>query len=89
MRDDFNALYDKINNKDFDGNLSKIDFTQLTVGSLIISSQLNDRINSLKKALAGYQTEIIPQLQEIVEKAENDEEAMKIADEKFTIKSNE
>lgn len=89
LRDDFNTLYDKISNKDFDGNLEKADFARLVVGSFIIANQLNDRITSLKKALAGYQTDIIPKLQEIVDKAENDEDAMKLAEEKFTIESNE
>ena len=89
LRDDFNALYDKIAAKDFDGILEKADFARLLVGTLIIVNQLNDRITALKKALSGYQTDIIPKLQEIVDNAKDDEEAMKIAEEKFIIESNE
>lgn len=89
LRDDFNALYDKIAAKDFNGTLEKADFARLLVGTLIIANQLNDRITALKKALSGYQTDIIPKLQEIVDNAKDDEEAMKIAEEKFIIESNE
>ena len=89
LRNDFNALYDKIAAKDFNGTLEKADFARLLVGTLIIANQLNDRIAALKKALSGYQTDIIPKLQEIVDNAKDDEEAMKIAEEKFIIESNE
>ena len=86
MRDDFNNLYDKIADKDFNGSLERADFARLLVGALIIANQLNDRITALKKALSGYQTDIIPKLQEIMDQTKTDEEAMKIANEKFNIK---
>lgn len=85
MRDDFNNLYDKIADKDFTGSLERADFARLLVGALIIANQLNDRITALKKALSGYQTDIIPKLQEIMDQTKTDEEAMKIANEKFNI----
>ena len=89
LRDDFNALYDKIAAKDFDGTLEKADFARLLVGTLIIANQLNDRITALKKALAGYQTDVIPKLQEIVDNATDDVEAMRIAEEQFVIENKE
>ena len=85
LRDDFNNLYDKIADKDFTGSLERADFARLLVGALIIANQLNDHITALKKALSGYQTDIIPKLQEIMDQTKTDEEAMKIANEKFNI----
>ena len=65
--------------------MNKSDAARLLVGAMIQVNQLQDRINNLKKAMTGYQTDVIPKLQEIVD-AENDEAASKIADEKFIIK---
>lgn len=85
LRDDYEILYDKISAEDFNGILTKADFARLAVGSYIITNNINDRITTLKKSLAGYQTDLIPKLEEVI-KAENDEEAMKIAEEKFIIR---
>lgn len=85
LRNDFQKLYDKIRDESFDGKLERAEYAKLMVGTLIITNQLQERINNLKKALTGYQTDIIPKLQEIVEKSSSDEEAQKIAEEKFTI----
>ena len=82
MRDDFQELFDRIN-EDF--ILSKSDAARLLVGAMIQVNQLQDRINALKKAMTGYQTDIIPKLQEIVDNAENDKMANQIANEKFII----
>lgn len=85
MRDDFQTLTDKINESGEAYNMNKSDAARLLVGAMIQVNQLQDRINNLKKAMTGYQTDVIPKLQEIVD-AENDEAASKIADEKFIIK---
>lgn len=86
MRDDFQELFDKIN-EDF--ILSKSDAARLLVGAMIQVNQLQDRINNLKRAMTGYQTDVIPKLQEIVDNAKDDEMANQMADEKFIIKDNE
>ena len=86
LRRDFNVLFDKIGSKDFDGQLTRADFARLLVGVLIIMNQLNDRITALKKAMTGYQTDVMPKLQDIVDHAKSDEEAMTMAEEKFSIK---
>lgn len=83
MRNDFQELADKINMEDYTPN--KNDAARLLVGAMIQVNQLQDRINNLKKAMAGYQTDIIPKLQRIVD-AEDDEAAQKIANEEFIIK---
>lgn len=85
MRDDFQTLTDRINASGEAYNMNKSDAARLLVGAMIQVNQLQDRINNLKKAMTGYQTDVIPKLQEIVD-AENDEAASKIANEKFIIK---
>ena len=86
MRDDFQTLFDKINDDFF---LTKSDAARLLVGAMIQVNQIQDRINNLKKAMVGYQSNVIPKLQEIVDKAENDEMANQMANEKFIIENNE
>ncbi len=88
LRKDFTELYDKIRADDFDGTLTKSEFAKLLVGCYVVVGNLQDRITALKKALAGYQTDLVPKLDEII-KTENDEEAMKLANEKFVIKVEE
>lgn len=86
LHKDFIELYDKIRDKNFDGQLAREDFARLLVGTLIIMSQLNDRITALKKAMTGYQTDVMPKLQDIVDNTKTNEEAMAMAEEKFSIK---
>ena len=84
MRDDFQALTDKINVNSDTYTMSKEDAARFLVGAMIQINQLQDRIENLKKAMTGYQTDIVPKLQAIIE-VENDEEARKLAEEKFII----
>ena len=86
LHKDFIELYDKIRDKNFDGQLAREDFARLLVGTLIIMNQLNDRIIALKKAMTGYQTDVMPKLQDIVDNTKTNEEAMAMAEEKFSIK---
>ena len=86
LHKDFIELYDRMRSENFNGQLTKTDFARILVGTLIVMNQLNDRVNALKKAMAGYQTDVMPKLQEIVDKAKTDEEAMTMAEEKFSIK---
>ena len=44
-------------------------------------------MNALKKSIVGYQTDLIPKLQEIVDKA-TDENIVEMIEEKFNIKDN-
>ncbi len=83
MRDDFQELADRINNTDY--VITKADAAKLLVGSMIIANQIKDKIESLQKGLAGYQTDLIPKLEEVLG-AETEEEAQKTAEEKFSIK---
>ena len=89
MRDDFQALTDRINEGGEAYNMNKSDAARLLVGAMIQVNQLQDRINNLKKAMSGYQTDVVPKLQSIVDEATDDEVAEKMANEKFIIKENE
>ena len=82
LRDDFLALYDKINDS---FEMTKTDARTLLIGALITVSQLVDKVNNLKKAISGYQSDLIPKLQEIWDNATSDEEAIAMANEKFVI----
>ena len=82
MRDSFQDLAGRITPENF--SLTKADAAHLLIASMIQANQLQNQINNLKSAINGYQTDVIPKLQSIVDAA-SDEEAMKIADEKFVV----
>ena len=84
MRDDYQTLADTLIDN---YTMSKGDAAKLLVAIIIQTNQLQSRIDNLKQAMVGYQTDLIPKLQEIVDKATNDEEAIKLAEEKFIIKN--
>lgn len=84
MRDDFEALHEKLTTN-FDGTLTKADFAKLLVGCYVTLGTLQNRMDALKKAIAGYQTDLMPKLDKILQ-AESDEEAMRIANEELIIK---
>ena len=86
MRDDFQDLADRIKSDDY--KLNKSDASKLLVSVMIQINQLQDRVEGLRKALSGYQTDVIPKLQAIID-AENDEAVMKLVEENFIIKDNE
>lgn len=83
MRDDFQDLMGRIDVTEY--VMSKADAAKFLVGAMVMANQLQDRIANLKNALAGYQTDIIPKLNEVLG-AESDEKAASIAEEKFQIK---
>lgn len=87
MRDDFEALHEKLTAESFDGNLTKAEYAKLLVGCYVIVGNLQDRIEALKKAIAGYQSDLVPKLSKIIE-AENDAEAQKLADEHLIVETN-
>ena len=86
MRDDYQNLADKISTNE-DYVLDKSDAAKMLVAAMIQVNQVQDRINNLKQAMTGYQTDVIPKLQEIVD-AVDDEAASKLANEKFIIEDN-
>ena len=86
MRDDYNTLYDKLNQKDLnEDNITRSDFAKFLVGALIISSQLQEKIKQQDKVLHGYKVDIIPKLERIINETKTDEEAKNLAQEIFQI----
>ena len=85
MRDNYQDLHSRLSD---DYKMNKDDAIKLLVATLIQINQLQDRIEMLRRAMTGYQTDLMPKLQEIVDNAKNDEEAIKIAEEKFIIDNN-
>lgn len=83
MRNDYQDLADKINADEY--NMTKSDAAKFLVAAMIQANQIQDKMNNLKKAMVGYQTDLIPKLQELVD-AEDDETVIQLANEKFIIK---
>lgn len=87
MRDDFEKLHDRLENDDY--QMTKGDAAKLLVGSMIIVNNLYKQEENIKKSIAGYQTDLIPKLQKIVDTASDDASAAKIANENFIFENNE
>ena len=86
MRDDYQDLADRI---DVEGYVpTKNDIAKFWVAATIQTQQLQDRIDNLKKAMVAYQTDLLPKLDEIVERARDDEDAANLANEKFILENN-
>lgn len=86
MRDDYQNLFETISNNGDDYSPTKIEAAKLLVGTMIMANQLQDKVNNLNAAMAGYRNDLIPKLQSIIDEAEDDEQAQKMANEKFIIK---
>ena len=85
MRDDFLNLYEKLNSEE---SLTKADYARLLVGSIIVANQIDSRIKTDQTALRGYKTDIIPKLDQI-NQADDEESALKLAEELFQVKEEE
>lgn len=85
MRDDFQDLVSRLDVTEY--VLTKNDAAKLLAGAYVQMGQLKDRIENFKKAIAGYQSDLIPKLLEVVE-SKNDEDAARIANEKFIFEDN-
>lgn len=88
MRDDYSKLYDKISSADFNGEFTKDEYAKLLAGAYIVVNNLRDRMAGMKKAIVGYETDLMPKLQSIIEQAKTDEEAKEMADKNFIIEDN-
>lgn len=84
MRTDYQNLSNKIKEAGENYSLSKPDCAKMIVAAMVVSNQLQDKIASLKKALTGYQTDLLPKLQELFDNTSEDEWDKK-ADEIFII----
>ena len=90
MYNDFNELHERIHTKNFNPDtLTRSDYAKLLVGTYVIANNLKDRIASEQKALRGYQTDIVPKLQRIMDETKTDEEAVTLANDLFSINEEE
>lgn len=86
IRDDYTELYERLNTENFDPtSLTRQDFAKLLVGTSILVGNLQNQVDSLQKAVNDYKTVIIPALQAIFEKTEDDAAAIALAEHFFTI----
>lgn len=88
MRDDYQKLADKINDVGDAYVPNKDEVAKLLVSAMIQVNQLQDRINNLKKAMTGYQTDTIPKLQKILDEAKDDDDARNMASLSFILENN-
>ena len=86
MRDDYQALADKIKEFDVDYVPTKNDCAKLIVAAMVLVNQLQDKITAYKNAVTGYQTDVIPKLRDIVDNA-TDDNIVEMIEEKFNIKN--
>lgn len=89
MRNDFGAIYNKMSAKDFSpDSLTKSEFIRLMVGTLIVINNIENRITNERKAIDNYKAEILPKLERVINECENDEAAVTLANDLFSIKEN-
>lgn len=75
MRDDYQQLYDRMRQADFDpATLSKRDYARFLVGAIIVVQQIETRIENEKKAISGYKIDLIPKLERIINEIKEGEE---------------
>lgn len=89
MRNDYEKLTETIEIAGDEYVPNKAEVAKLLVATMIQMSQVRDRMIALNKALKGYQEDLVPKLQEILDNANDDEEAIEMANEKFIIKNDD
>ena len=88
MRDDYQKITDKIIDAGDAYVPNKDEVAKLLVGAMIQVNQIQDKINNLKKAMVGFQTNTIPKLQKILDEAKDDEDARNMANLSFILENN-
>lgn len=84
MYDQYTELYQKFTTPGFStASLNKTDFLRLLVGAAIIKKNIEDRIAEEKNAVKGYETDVIPKLQQLADAP--DEEIHALADKLLVI----
>lgn len=86
MRNDYQALYDRISQTDFDtATLKRADYAKLLVGAFVITQNIEDQVKEKQKAIDGYKIDLIPKLDRIVNESNTIEETKQLAEELFQI----
>lgn len=85
MKNDFQALADKLSADDFDTNsLTLSDFRKILVGGLIVSNNISTRMAVMKKIMTEY-SNVISKMQRIVDECHTQEDIIKLSNELFSI----
>lgn len=85
MRNEYMKLQNKLEDNP-NATLSRAEYAKLLIGALIIVEQIESKIKKDQIALAGYKTDMIPKLEQIVNETKNDIEAAKRAEKIFQVK---
>lgn len=86
MRNDFAKLADKINSKDFSPkDLTKAEYSRLFVAAFVYTNNLRTQMENFRKALQGYEVDLVPKLNRIITECKTDEEVNELAEKLFTI----
>jgi len=80
MYQDYVALGEKLHKKEA---LQRNDFIKLLLGSMIVTNNMETKLELLQKTINKYKTLIIPKLQRIMNETTTDEEAQNLANELF------
>ena len=89
MRNDYMKLHDKIRDPEFDGTLTRDDYSKLAIAAFVSVNQLKNRMATLRLAIKGYEDNLIPKLSKILNESKTDEEAQEIAASILTFDDNE
>ena len=88
MRDRYQELAENLNTHGENYQLKKTDVAELLIAAVTQQTQIEERIENLRKALVGYQTDVTPKLQKILDAANDDNEAANLANENFILEDN-
>lgn len=89
MRNDFAALHDKLAAENLDeSSITRAEWAKILVGAMIVVNNVKDQIKAQQKAIQGYEIDLVPKLNRILEETKTDEEANSLAKELFEISEN-
>ena len=88
MRDRYQELAENLNTHGENYQLKKTDVAELLIAAVTQQTQIEERIGNLRKALVGYQTDVTPKLQKILDAANDDNDAANLANENFILEDN-
>lgn len=84
MRNEYTNLWHKLEDNP-NITLTRAEYAKIYIGSLIIVEQIESKIEKDKIALAGYKSDMVPKLEQIMNQTKNDSEAEKLSEKIFQI----
>ena len=84
MRDDYNSLTDRLADKNFSiDSLKKEDYLKILAGAMIVSSNMQDRINIQQKVVDSYKMMLIPKLDRVINEGADESSLKNVVKECF------